>query len=55
VARSAIGLLRGAIIPLSVLAHPALIARYQTFDWVAAALWGSIGLCFGAGQAMGSA
>jgi hypothetical protein len=49
VALAAIGLLRGLIIPLSVLADPVLIARYQTFDWVAAAIWGSIGLCFAVG------
>jgi hypothetical protein len=51
VALATLGLLRGLIIPLSLLAYPALVAGYQTFDWVAATIWGSIGLCFAIGAA----
>jgi len=47
---AAIGLLRGLLVPLSLAIQPALIARYQTFDWVATAIWGGIGLCFAMGS-----
>ena len=48
---AAIGLLRGALVPASLLLQPTLIDRYVTFDWVAAAIWGSMGLCFAVGAA----
>lgn len=44
-------LLRGLLVPLSLLVHPALITRYERFDGVAAAIWGGIGLCFAIGTA----
>ena len=50
-----IGLLRGALVPASLLVQPTLIDRYVTFDWVAAAIWGSIGLCFAMGAALTAA
>jgi len=48
---AAIGLLRGALVPASLLLQPTLIDRYVTFDWVAAAIWGSMGVCFAVGAA----
>ena len=48
---AAIGTLRGLIIPLSLLFSPTLIDRYVTFDWVAAMIWGGIGICFAVGAA----
>jgi len=47
-----IGLLRGALVPASLLLQPTLINRYVPFDWVAAAIWGSMGLCFAVGAAL---
>jgi len=49
---AAIGLLRGLFVPLSLLVHPPLITRYGMFEWVAAAIWGGIGLCFAIGAAV---
>ena len=43
---AAIGILRGlAIFPL-VIAYPELLPRLRPFDWVAAFIWGFLGVCF---------
>ena len=44
-----IGMLRGFAIPISLLFSPNLIHRYVMFDWIAASIWGCLGICFAVG------
>lgn len=46
-----IGTVRGLAIPISLLFSPTLIKQYAMFDWVAATIWGSLGICFALGAA----